>query len=180
MRSLIAVLLLGATGLAQAAGSYPWYFGLRIGDDLDKRLPAGPGDLDSQRIFGAYGGYHFKNGFGIEVGLNDTGNTTRSGILDAGLDVEGNLYSVGGTYSREVAPHFSLFGGAGLFRLEEDGTSITIAGPRPLDLSETGFYLEAGGVYVVNDFVGLRASYQWFDFDEDSDGTPFLGAEIHF
>lgn len=181
MRTLIAALLLAATGSSFAAGGHPWYFGLRVGDDLDKRLPAGPGALDTENVFGGYGGYHFNDWFGVEVSVSDLGRSERSGVLDAGFSLEGNLYTAGGTVRTALGDdRFSVFGGLGGFRVEEDGRAITIAGSPRLDNSESGFYVEAGGTWQATELVGLRLSYQWFDFDRDSDGTPWLGAQVAF
>lgn len=175
----LCALLACAQG-ATAASSYPWQFGLRFGDALEKRLPAGGGALDTERPLGATAGYAFHKHFAVELSITDLGRSERSAAADAGFQLEGNLYTLGLVAMTEVADRFAVFGGVGAFRLMEDGTATTLAGPRRFDIDQSGFYLEGGARYRLNSVAYLRGSYQWLDFDQDSDGTPWLGVEVHF
>lgn len=178
---VLALATLLGSSLAQAASKHPWHFGLRFGDAMDNRLPAvGGGALDTERPLGATAGYAFHEHFAVEVSISDLGRSELTGIADGGFAVEGNLYTAGVVAQTAIADRFSVFGGLGGFRVEEDGRANTLVGPRNFDVSQTGFYAEGGLRFKVNSIVYLRGSYQWFDFDEKSDGTPWLGAEVHF
>lgn len=178
---LLAVAVLLGCNMALAASKLPWYFGLRFGDDMDKRLPtSGGGALDSERPLGATFGYNFREHFAVEGSISDLGRSELTGIADGGFALEGNVFTVGIVAQTDVADRFSVFGGIGGFRLQEDGTANTIAGSRRFDIDQSGFYVEGGARFKLNDIVHIRGSYQWFDFDQDSDGTPWLGAEVSF
>jgi opacity protein-like surface antigen len=155
-------------------------FGLRVGDTMESRLPGGPGAVDSKRAFGGYGNYFWDDHFGVEFGYSDLGTSNRSGAADAGFRLSGALYTLGLLGRASLQDQFSIFGGLGAFNLREDGTSITLIGPRNLDNNDSGFYAEFGGQYAFNDKIGARLSYQWFNFENGSDGTPWLGLEVRF
>lgn len=162
------------------AAETPFYLGLRVGSAMEERLPQEPGNLDTDTPLGGYVGYNFTDFVGVEVAYTDLGKSTRSAIADAGFDLDGSLWTIGATGNVPINEQFSAFGGAGYFELSEDGTAISIAGPRRINLDDSGFYVEAGGRYHFNDQFAARLSYQWFDFDRDSDGTPWFGLEVGF
>lgn len=173
---VLGLLSLSSISLAQTG----FAFGLRAGDTMPARLPAGPGALDSKSAFGGYGNYFWNENFGLEVGYTDLGASQRSGIADAGFDLDGALYTAGLIASAPLRERFSAFGGLGAFNLREDGTSITIAGPRKFDNNDSGFYAEIGGHVAFNEQFGARLSYQWFNFENGNDGTPWLGLDVQF
>lgn len=175
---LLALGLLSLSSISFAQTGFG--FGLRFGDTMSARLPAGPGALDSKSAFGGYGNYFWNENFGLELGYTDLGTSERSGIADAGFDLDGELYTLGVIASVPLQERFSVFGGLGAFNLREDGTSITIAGPRKFDNNDSGFYAEVGGHVSFNDQFGARLSYQWFNFENGNDGTPWLGLEVRF
>ncbi len=170
------LLSLSSIGFAQAGFS----FGLRVGDTMPARLPASPGALDAKSAFGAYGNYCWSDTFGVEFSYSDLGTSQRSGVPDAGFQLDGALYTLGLTASAPVRGQLRVFGGVGAFNLREDGTVMTIIGPRQFDNSDSGFYAEAGGRYAFNEQFGARLSYQWFNFDNGNDGTPWLGLDVRF
>lgn len=181
MKPTIVLLAFAAIALSSATYADSGFgLGLRAGTELEGRLPKGPGALDSDNALGGYVNYFWHDNFGLELGYTNLGDSSRSGILDAGFNLDGDLYSFGLIGSFPVTDQWRLLGGVGGFELREDGSSITIAGVRPLDNDDSGFYLEAGTRYDFNQNIGARFSYQWFDFDQSSDGTPWLGAEVRF
>lgn len=175
---LLAVAALSLSTLSFAESSFG--LGLRGGTEMDGRLPDGPGALDSDNALGGYVNYFWHQNLGIELGYANLGSSSRSGILDAGFELDGDLYTVGLVGSFSISEQWHLLGGVGGFNLREDGVSISIAGIRPLDNDDSGFYLEAGTRFDFNESFAARLSYQWFDFDQQSDGTPWLGAEVRF
>ena len=177
--TVLAVTLL-ITSQGALAAEAPFYLGLRVGSAMENRLPQEPGNPDSETPFSGYVGYHFTDFFALEVSYTDLGNSTRSAIVDAGFDLDGSLWTIGATGNLPINEHFSAFGGGGFFDLNEDGTAISLGGPRQLNADDRGFYVEAGGRYRFTEQFAARLSYQWFDFDRDGDGTPWFGLEVGF
>ena len=175
---LLAISILGLSSVSCAQSSFG--LGLRVGTEMEVRLPDGPGKLDSDKALGGYVNYFWHEKLGLELGYTNLGSSSRSGILDAGFELDGNLYTFGLVGSVPIADQWRLLGGVGGFNLREDGTSITIAGARPFDNDDSGFYLDAGARFDFNPNIAARLSYQWFDFDQGGDGTPWLGAEVRF
>lgn len=175
---LLAISALALSNMSLAQSGFG--LGLRGGTELDGRLPKGPGVLDSDNALGGYVNYFWHQNLGIELAYANLGSSSRSGILDAGFDLDGDLYTFGLVASFPIAERWQLLGGIGGFNLREDGTSVSIAGIRPFDNDDSGFYLEAGSRFDFNESLSARLSYQWFDFDRESDGTPWLGAEVRF
>ena len=94
---------MGTCNMAEAASKLPWYFGLRFGDDMDKRLPtSGGGALDSERPLGATFGYNFREHFAVEGSISDLGRSELTGIADGGFALEGNVFTVGIVAQTEV------------------------------------------------------------------------------
>ena len=174
------VLMLAALASAPAWSATPFYVGLRAGSNLDGRLDDQGGNIDTDNPYGGYAGWRINDTFALELGLSDLGNSKRSGIADAGLDLDGALYQFGAIATLPVAERFDLLGGVGIFRLDEDGEATTIVGPRSVDLSQTGAYVEVGGRYQLNDQWSLRASYSWYDFDAGGDGNFLGGVQLDF
>lgn len=176
---IIASMLLAAANVASADGGA--YVGLRAGSELDSRFNHSA-IVNADTPIGIYGGWNFNDQLGVELGYTDLGRSTAPGIADFGFDVDGNLLTGGLTYRHSISESADLFGGVGLFDLNEDGTAITIAGPVSFNNDDNGFYAEVGGRYRFNERLALRASYQWFDFGStaasDSDGTVMLGLEL--
>ncbi len=175
---LLALGLLSLSSISFAQEGFG--FGLRVGDTMNARLPNDAGALDSKRAFGAYGNYSWNDTFGVEFSYSDLGASRRSGVADAGFQLNGALYTLGVTASAPLQGQISVFGGLGAFNLREDGTSNTIVGPRQLDNNDSGFYVEAGAHYAFNERFGARLSYQWFNFEHGNDGTPWLGLDVRF
>jgi len=175
------VLFLLATLFATPAlATTSFYTGLRVGSDLDGRLQDAGAPIETDTPFGAYAGWRINENFALEFGATSLGSSTRSGIADAGLDLDGAVYQLGLVASIPVAENFELLGGAGAFRLDEDGEAITIAGPVPIDASESGAYVEVGGRYLLNQQWSLRAGYTWYDFDAGGDGNVWGGVQLDF
>lgn len=178
---IVASLLLAAVGAASADSGA--YVGLRAGSEMDSRFNHSA-NVNADTPFGIYGGWNFNDHWGLELGYTDLGRTTAPGIADFGFDIDGKLLTGGLNYRHSVSENVDLFGGVGLFDLNEDGTATTIAGPIAFNNDDNGLYAEVGGRYHFNERLALRASYQWFDFGstaaDDSDGTLMLGLELDF
>lgn len=182
MNRLLVSALLGAIALTAsfaAAAEVGGYIGARVGAAPEDRFNY-HGDIDSDSPYGIYGGWMFAPNFGIEVSYTDLGTSEVVGIADGGFRVDGDLATLGLIYDYAVNDQFSLLAGVGAFDLSEDGVAFTIAGPRPLNLDDNGAYVEVGARFALTPAFGLRGSYQWFDFDGDTDGIPTIGAEFRF
>lgn len=178
IRHCVLIAALAAASMPALAGDF--YVGLRAGSDLDGRIDELGGAIDTDNPWGGYAGWRINDTLALEFAASDLGESERSAIADAGLELDGALYQLGLTAQFPLADSFDVFGGLGAFRLEEDGTAITIAGPRDIDLGDTGGYVEAGGRYRFNEQWALRASYTWFDFDGGSDGNFWGGVQLDF
>ena len=176
MRILSAALLLTVASFAQAQDQH-FYAGFDVGGKLDGRFDDF-GELDGDTPFGGHVGWQFNEILSVEVGLIDVGETTRSAATDAGFELDGALYQVGLVGRIPVAEQWELLGGIGAFRLDEDGTALTIAGPRPFDNSDSGYFVDAGARFRLNDAWALRAGYRWYDFDPNSEGHVTGGVEL--
>ncbi len=176
----LTMLLLCAATLSAAAPETPFRAGLRFGADMKDRLPAHSGSVDTKIPFGVTGGYQFDDIFGIEVGFTDLGRSRAQPIADAGFDLDGQIWTIGGTAEMPLNESITGFVGAGYFDLSEDGTFSGIAGPRPFNNDDSGAYLELGLRLAVLDQLDVRGSYQHFNFDSSAEGTPWLGLEARF
>lgn len=177
MRRPLAVLLLGLSPLSAVAAD--WHVGLGAVAELDNRTPRFGGvGVDTETAYSALGGLRFDNGFGVEASWVDLGRARVSAIADAGYEVDGDLLAVGLSWAPDTGalqPYAKL----GWFDRSEDGTALTIAGPRPVSFDDNGVMAELGGRWFVSHRFALRAGYSWYDFDEESDGSALLAAEWH-
>jgi len=174
-------------GLALAMGSTVHadtgvYIGARAGIELKDRFiyPSAP-DVEADTLYGGVLGWNFSDYWGVEVGYNEIGETVGRGVPDAGFTLDGDLATAGVTYRQSLGGDLEFISGLGAFDLSEDGTMNTIAGPRPIDHDDTGAYAEVGARYRFGGGpFAVRASYQWFDFEDGNDGTPWVGVELGF
>lgn len=180
MQTRSLLLLLASLALAPTLSAAPFYAGLRVGGELDGRFDDIGGDIDTDTPFGGYAGWRINDTFALEFGATTLGNSQRTGIADGGLDLDGAIYQLGGIATVPLADSFDLQAGLGVFRLEEDGEAGTIAGPRDIDVSETGAYLEIGGRYRFTEQWSLRGGYTWYDFDAGGDGNIWGGVQLDF
>lgn len=173
----ICAALVLATPAAQAQ-ALSWHVGVGVAGALDDR---GPYNVEADADNGAtlLVGAGFGNGFGVEAAYVDLGRVIEPGIADAGFDLDGELWSVGATWTYtldRVEPYAKL----GWFSREEDGTSITIIGPRPLRIEDDGWMGEVGARWRVTEPFALRLGYVHYDFESGADGSAQLAAEWHF
>lgn len=176
----IALAALLSLAFAPLASAGDFHVGLRAGSNLDGRLDDQIGAIETDNPWGGYAGWHINETLALEFAASDLGESERSTIADAGLKLDGALYQLGLVAQIPFADQFHGFAGLGAFRREEDGSAITIAGPRDIDLSDTGGYIELGGRYAFNEQWSLRASYAWYDFDGGSDGNLWGGVQLDF
>lgn len=178
MRRPLVLLLLALSPLSAFAAD--WHIGVGALAELDNRTPSIGGErVETETAYTALGGVRFANGFGVEASYVDLGRAYSIGIADAGYDVDGDLVTLGVTWAPDTGalqPYAKL----GWFNRSEDGTALTIAGPRRVDFDDNGVMAELGGRWFVSDSFALRAGYSWYDFDEESDGSAMLAAEWHF
>jgi hypothetical protein len=180
MRTQFPLLLLAALASAPAWSEPSFYVGLRAGTDLDGRFDDIGGNIDTDTPWGGYAGWRINDTFAIEFAGATLGESRRSGIADGGFEVDGSLFQLGVVATLPLAERFDLLGGVGAYRIEEDGEASTIAGPRDIDYSESGAYLELGSRFRINEQWSLRASYTWFDLDAGADGNFWGGVQLDF
>lgn len=165
---------------AAMAQELDWHVGLGLASELDGRGPFDfGGSADAKNAGALFAGARWGSGFGVEAAYVDLGRLRHSAVADAGYDADGELWSVGATYSIRldaIEPYAKL----GWFSREEDGIAISIAGPRPLQLDDDGLTGEVGLRWRVTEPFALRLGYVWYDFEPDSDASAQLGAEWHF
>lgn len=176
MRVLSTALLLAFAATAPAQDQ-SFYAGLDVGGKLDGRFDDF-GKLDSDTPFGGHFGWQFHEILSLEAGLINVGETARSAATDAGFELDGTLYQLGVVGRIPVAERWELLGGVGAYRLDEDGTTSTLIGVRPFDNSDSGYFVEAGARFRLNDAWALRAGYRWYDFDPNSEGHATGGVEL--
>jgi hypothetical protein len=167
------------------------FVGLRFGDAMVDRFdgiiaPAPGASVDTDTPLGLYGGWNFNAQWALELAYTDLGSvhlgnaTPVNIVLGAGVDLDGQLLTVGPRYAYEMTDDLALLLAAGIFDLREDGSLSTFGSTLRLENDDRGYYAELGARYRVSGPVALRASWQWFDFDHGADGLPWLGAEFGF
>lgn len=176
-RSLLALTSLFALAPAQAID---WHVGVGAFDALEDRSLFEPRDgARGETGVTAVAGLQFGRGFGIEAAWADLGELERSNIADAGYLTEGDLWSLGLTWTTQSGT-LRPYAKAGLFQREEDGSALTIAGPRRVSDDDSGWMAEAGARWHLSDRFALRAGYAHYDFDRGGDGSVQVVAELHF
>lgn len=176
-RSLITLLGLVALSPAQAID---WHVGVGAFDALEDRALFEPRDgAQGETAVTAVAGLQFGRGFGIEAAWADLGELERSNIADAGYLTEGDLWSLGLTWTTQSGA-LRPYGKAGLFQREEEGSTLTIIGPRRVSDEDSGWMAEAGARWHISDLFALRAGYAHYDFNGKGDGSVQLVAELHF
>jgi opacity protein-like surface antigen len=176
-RSLIALLGLAVLSPAQAVD---WHVGVGALDALEDRSLFEPRDgAKGESGVTAVAGLQFGRGFGIEAAWADLGELERSNLADAGYLTEGDLWSLGLTWTTQRGA-LRPYAKAGLFQREEEGSALTIAGPRRVSDDDSGWMAEAGARWHISDLFALRAGYAHYDFDRGGDGSVQVVAELHF
>lgn len=169
-----------ALALSAPAHAEQFYGGAAAGDEFDARFDDFPGsrDIDSSAKF--FLGWNFMDSWSVEGSYHNFGDAAccDRGAADIGIDVEVEGFSLGVVYAPRFE-RFAPFAKLGWFSADIEGTSLTIAGPRDFDDSDSGLMAEVGLRWFVGESFALRAGYEWFDFEE-SDSAVNLGAEIHF
>jgi len=173
---LVSALLLAPL----SASAVDWHLGAGVAGDLDRRNGRISGaDVDAENPYTLLGGATADTGFGIEAAWVDLRRLRTSNIADAGFTTSGDLWSLGATFAPNTGA-LQPYAKAGWFWREEDGTAITIAGPRRVDFDDDGFMAEVGGRWMMTDMFGLRLGYAHYEFDPKSDGSVQLVGEVHF
>jgi hypothetical protein len=177
--AIACIALLSAASIADATAA-SFYGGAAVGQAFDGRYSGLPGRLDTDNTAKLSVGWQLVDGWSVEGAWHDLGNASVAPIADFGSDTSTDGYSIGVRYVAQVDFTVQPFAKVGYFLFNEDGETITIAGPRRFDEDDRGLMAEVGGLWKVNNTFGVRAGYEWFDFDNGSDGAFNLGAEIHF
>lgn len=163
-----------------AAAAQDWHIGVGAAGELDQRNGRiGGADIDADNPYTVLGGLSWASGFGVEAAWVDLRDIEASNIADAGFRTDGDLWSLGATFAADTGA-LQPYAKAGWFWRSEDGSAITIAGPRRIDFDDDGVMAEVGGRWRINDSFALRAGYAWYDFDADSDGSVQVVGEMHF
>lgn len=182
MRTMIRVgvaVAMSLMGAAASAQEVDWYAGVGVGAELSDRGPSYGVDPDADTLKTLLVGARFAQGFGVEASYVDLGRLFQAGIADGGFDVDGELWSVGATYTVSFDA-FEPYAKLGWFSREEDGVSNSIAGPVPISFDDDGVMGEVGARWRINEPVALRLGYVWYDFEPESDGSVQVAAEWHF
>lgn len=180
LRPAIACLVLLSSAATTDAAAANFYGGAAVGTELDGRYGDLPGELDTESTAKGFVGWQFADDWSVEAAWHDLGDATVAPIADFGFDTSTDGWSVGLRYVAPVDFAVKPFAKVGYFSFNEEGETISIAGPRPYDEDDSGLMVEVGGLWMVNDTFGVRAGYEWFDFEGDADGAFNLGAEIRF
>jgi hypothetical protein len=180
LRPTAACLALLTTAFAADASATAFYGGAAVGQELDGRYGELPSALDADRTAKAFVGWRFADDWSLEAAWHDLGDASVVPIADFGFDTSTDGWSLGLRYVAPVDFAVQPFAQVGYFSFNEDGTSLSLIGPRPIDRDDSGLMVEVGGLWMLNHTFGVRAGYAWFDFDGDADAALNLGAEIHF
>ena len=157
-----------------------WHVGVGAAAELDGRGPTVAGvEPEAGTAWTLLAGARHRSGFGVELAWLDLGRLEVPGIADAGYRVDGSLFSAGVTYAPDTGP-LQPYAKLGWFSRSEDGTALTIAGPRPFELDDDGVMAEVGGRWQFDAAWALRLGYAWYDFDDGADGSVQAVAELRF
>lgn len=168
------VAMLGAAAMAVSSGAFAqrasetgWYATGAIGMN---------DDFDDETTFRIAAGYQINRNLSVEVGYINLGEFSAPG-----LSAEASAFEVVGLYKFPVADRFSIYGVAGLARIEAEATaSVTIPGVGTVSASaEDSSFELTFGIGVQYDFtpnLGVRA--QWQDYD--GAGVMSLGVVYKF
>lgn len=178
MRIALCCSLLALLPLKAFADS-PFYLGLEVGSAMEDRFDELGGDIDSDNLWGGYGGYRLTDSLAVELHVNELGESSRSAILDAGFELDGTVYSLALVGAFPVHDRVDILAGVGAFRLDEDGQTFTLLGVRNVDSSDSGLMAEGGVRWHLDQTWALRASWRWYDF-ERADGSLIGAVEASF
>ncbi len=183
-RAVMAALLLMAGPAVCAARAAGFYLGGSVGDGIDggairSQSTGGLESSEAGETFRVFGGVGLGRHLAFEVAYNDFGERSAVPVADFGydLDLDGVSGSVLG-----IVPigRVSLFGKAGVLRWTEEGTLITIAGPRESSEEASDLLLGAGVMFAVAERFGLRAEWERYDFDTGAEDAVLGGVEVRF
>lgn len=165
---------------AVAADDFSWHAGFGLAAELDQRVLSTPdARVEAEEAVTVFLGATHASGFGAELAYVDLGSVSEAGIADGGYELDGELWSLGLTYTVQMDA-FEPYAKLGGYWREEDGVALTIAGPRPFALHDDGLMGEVGLRWRVSEPVALRLGYVWYDFEPDSDASAQYGAEWRF
>lgn len=174
-----AVALLAAFGSAQAAGP-AFYAGVAAGRDYDARYDQSIGPVDTQNSAKAWFGWQFADDWSLEAAYHDLGDASLPPIADFGFDTSTDGWSLAVRYVAPLEWPLKPFARLGWFAINEDGSTLTIAGPRRFSANDNGALVEVGAQFEIGEHFVIRGGYEWFDLDGGSQGVPNIGAEIRF
>ena len=156
--------LLVAVALTSVGFSSPLlaeaYFGGKLGLGLLDNACSSGGSCDDDSLgFGAYGGYHFTERWGLELGFDSIGEFESSHSYDGKTkDVDSRLTAL------SLAPRYT-------FSATDTINVFLKAGAAYMDYSQandTVFTAGLGSEMSLSDSLALRLEYQYFDDIDDS------------
>jgi hypothetical protein len=165
---------------AAHADDLRFYGGVALGTGLDGRYGDLPADLDADNVAKFYLGWRFADDFSVDATWHDLGDARVAPITDFGFDTSTDGWSVGLHYVAPVDFPVLPFARVGYFSFDEEGEALGIAGPRDFQADDSGLTFEVGALFAINETFVLRAGYEWFDFEGDSDASFNAGGEIRF
>jgi len=155
----MSAMTISASALAQRAAETGWYVGASIGKN---------DDFDDEMAWKITGGYQINRNLAAELSYTKLGEAS---VL--GTNIEASAWELIGLYKFPLANKFSVYGLAGLARLESEAV-LPIIGKQS-DTS-TEFTYGIGVQYDFSTNVGVRA--QWQNYDDS--GVISLGVVYKF
>lgn len=164
---LFAVLALtGPVGVAQAEG---WYVGANVGKakalDVSSDIGSNVTINDKNSSWRIYGGYHYWDIMGFELGYNDLGKTTAQGtsmgspFSDQDEPIAIDALLVG---TMRITDNISVVGKLGLFYFDVDSETTTGGTTRSDSASGGDYTYGLGAKYELGKQLGLRVEWQRF------------------
>lgn len=166
MAVLAASLAVPFTAQAQAA-----YIGASAGNATHKLdVPGYLSANDDERGYKLYGGYHFNENFGVELGYSHLGKLSGadgSDLLNDNAEYEGQSVYLAAIGTMPLTESFSVFGKAGLAR---NRVTITfIDNDAREETNKSSLLLGLGAAYHFNPQVSVVFEYEHYGkmYDDD-------------
>jgi hypothetical protein len=179
-----ATLLLALAAAAGAARANSFYLGGSVGEGIEggeirSQSTGGLEASGADETFRVFGGLGLGRHVALEVAYNDFGERSVVPVADFGYDLDLSGFS-GSVLGIVPVGRFNLFGKAGFLRWTEEGTLLTIAGPRASSQDGSDLLLGAGVTFDLAERFGLRAEWERYDFDTGAEDALLGGVEVRF
>jgi len=135
---------------------------------------------DSATSFNVTAGYEFENGFHV-VGSYEEIESIE--FLGLGESVELEGLKLGAGFSRPISKRFRAGGTVGLASWDLEARESILFNPGPEatgGVDDSGFYLDLGIEWVINDTFRLPLTFNYNDFDFGDATMWRIGVVVHF